>query len=204
MNIYPKNNTALLLVDPYNDFMSKEGKAWPLVRTVTKQVNLHEHMKMVMKTCRAQGWPVFYAPHHQYREGSFSDRKYLHPSQYLQGLGESFKANDFGSEFYSGFEPKEGDVVASQHDCSSGFTGTNLHEKLQEKAITHVIIIGFLSNTCIESTARSALDLGYHVTLLTDAVAAWTSRDHEAAVKYNYPHLANHLTDTKSFTHLFK
>jgi len=196
---YPSKNTALILVDPYNDFMSPKGKAWPLASKVTKQVNLIEHMQAVTKLCRDEDWVIAYAPHHRYKKGSFSDRKYLHPSQILQKMTSSFKANSFGSEFYPSFLPKEGDIISSEHDCSSGFTGTNLHEQLTKKRITHVVLAGFLSNTCIESTARSAIDLGYHVTLLDDAVSAWTPMDHKAAVEVNYPLLAHHLTNTQDF-----
>jgi len=196
---YPSKNTALILVDPYNDFMSPKGKAWPLVSKVTKQVNLIENMQAVTERCRDEGWVIAYAPHHRYKKGSFSDRKYLHPSQILQKMTSSFKANSFGSEFYPSFLPQDSDIISSEHDCSSGFTGTNLHEQLAQQGITHVVLAGFLSNTCIESTARSAIDLGYHVTLLDDAVSAWTPKDHKAAVEVNYPLLAHNLTNTKDF-----
>lgn len=199
MNSYPKDNTALLIVDPYNDFMAKKGKAWPLVKKVANEVDLHNHMTRILAAARAQSWSVFYAPHHQYREGSFAERKFLHPSQYLQKVTSSFAAGEFGSEFYPGFEPQEGDVVATQHNCSSGFAGTNLHQELQKKNISHVVIIGFLTNTCIESTARSAVDLGYHVTLLSDAVASWSPVDHDAGIHFSYPQLAHNFTDTAAF-----
>jgi len=196
---YPSKNTALILVDPYNDFMSSKGKAWPMVKKVTKQVNLIAHMEAITERCREQGWVIAYAPHHRFKKGSFSDRKYLHPSQILQKMSASFKADSFGSEFYESVQPHEGDIISSEHDCSSGFTGTDLHEQLKQKEVTHVVLAGFLSNTCIESTARSALDLGYHVTLLKDAVSAWSPEDHKAAVDVNYPLLAHRLTNTDDF-----
>ncbi len=200
---YPSKNTALILVDPYNDFMSPKGKAWPLASKVTKEVNLIEHMQAITQRCRQQGWTIAYAPHHRFKKGSFSERKYLHPSQILQQKSASFKADSFGSEFYPSLSPQAGDTISSEHDCSSGFTGTNLHEQLSNKGITHVVLAGFLSNTCIESTARSAIDLGYHVTLLDDAVSAWSPVDHKAAVEVNYPLLAHRLTNTRNFLRAF-
>lgn len=194
---YPQNETALLLVDPLNDFMSRLGKGRPLVRKVSMQVNLLHNLEKLSDTFRGKGWPVFYAPHHRYRRGSFGDQKYLHPTQMLQKLTHFFKADAFGGNFFPRLKPQPEDIVASEHDCSSGFMGTDLHEKLQSKGISHIVIAGFLSNTCIESTARSAIDLGYHVTLLEDAVAAWTPKDQWAAVKLNYPHIAHELTNTE-------
>jgi len=196
---YPSKNTALILVDPLNDFISPLGKAWPIARTVMKKVNLIEHMQAITERCRDEGWVIAFAPHHRYKKGSFADRKYLHPSQIIQKRTLGFKANGFGGKFHPKFVPKEGDIISSEHDCSSGFTGTNLHEQLQQKGVTHVVLAGFLSNTCIESTARSAIDLGYHVTLLDDAVSAWTVKDHAAAIEVNYPLLAHNLTNTQNF-----
>jgi len=193
---YPAEATAIILVCPYNDFLSARGKAWPLVSKVAKDVNLLANLESLLAAGRALGITIAYAPHHRYKPGSFKDRKYKHPSQVLQTLTHSFKAGGFGSRFYPPLKPREADIVASEHDCSSGFTGTDLHAKLQEANVTHVILAGLLSNTCIEATARSAIDLGYHVTLLEDAVAAWSPEDHEAAVKFHYPKISHAFMKT--------
>jgi ureidoacrylate peracid hydrolase len=193
---YPTSNTALVLVDPLNEFLSRRGMAWPIVGKVAKQVDLISNMQNLTESSRKAGWQIAFAPHHRHHKDSFSERKYLHPSQILQRILKGFRRGGFGSRYYPTLQPINGDIIASEHDCSSGFTGTDLHEKLQEKSITHVVLAGLLSNTCIESTARSALDLGYHVTLLTDAVAAWSEEDHRAAVDLNYPHLAHIMSTT--------
>jgi nicotinamidase-related amidase len=197
MSIYPDNQTAILLVDPYKDFLSSRGQAWPLLRTVAKQVNLIENLKNLIKTGRDQGLPIFYAMHLKYRPGNYDDLKYLSPSQAGIKFAKTFKADSFGSEFHPDFVPESEDVIASEHACTSGFGDTDLHEKLQEKGISHLIIVGLLSNTCIESTARSAVDLNYHVTLVTDAVASWTPKDHQAAVEFSYPHIGHIVTTTE-------
>ena len=202
MNIYPKGQTAILLVDPYNDFLSSRGKTWPLLRTVAKQVNLIENLKKLTQTGREQGLPIFYAMHLRYRPGNYEDLKYLSPSQAGIKLTKTFEAGAFGSEFYPDFVPQSGDIIASEHACASGFVGTDLHEKLQEKGISHLVLVGLLSNTCIESTARSAVDLNYHVTLVTDAVASWTPKDHQAAVEFNYPHIGHIVTTTAKLIHI--
>ncbi len=196
MSPYPKGQTAILLVDPYNDFLSSRGQAWPLLRTVAKQVNLIENLRNLVNTGREQGLPIFYAMHLRYRPGNYGDLKYLSPSQAGIKFAKTFKADSFGSELHSDFVPHPEDIIASEHACTSGFGGTDLHEKLQEKSISHLIIVGLLSNTCIESTARSAVDLDYHVTLVTDAVASWTPKDHQAAVEYKYPHIGHIVTTT--------
>lgn len=189
--LYPQSRTAFVLIDPYNDFLSPFGKSWPVLRRVVRKVGLHENLRAAVEAARQAGLLVAYAPHHRYRHGSFADRTFLHPSQILQKLSRSFAAGSYGGRFHKDFQPSAGDIIASEHACSSGFTGTDLHEKLQERQISHVILAGLLSNTCVESTARSAVDLGYHVTLLPQCVATWSPADHRAAVDHSYHQLGH-------------
>jgi nicotinamidase-related amidase len=61
-----------------------------------------------------------------------------------------------------------------------------------------VIVIGMMANTCAESTARYAMELGYHVTLVTDATAVASAEAMHAAHAVNGPTYAHALTDTRS------
>ena len=45
---------------------------------------------------------------------------------------------------------------------------------LKKHGLHKVIVIGLLANTCIDSTVRYAVELGYEVTLIKDAIAAFT------------------------------
>jgi nicotinamidase-related amidase len=83
-----------------------------------------------------------------------------------------FAVGDWGGEWHPDFAPQSGDLVATEHWNSSGFANTNLDTLLKQKGITHVVLIGLIANTCIESTGKYAAELGYHVTLVRDATAA--------------------------------
>ena len=48
-------------------------------------------------------------------------------------------------------------------------------------------LIGLLANTCIETTGRFAMELGYHVTLVKDATAAFSMDRMHAAHELNGP-----------------
>ena len=76
----------------------------------------------------------------------------------------SFARGEWGGDWHPDFAPKPGDLVAHEHWGQSGFANTDLDFLLKQKGITHVIVVGLLANTCIESTARFAMELGYHVT----------------------------------------
>ncbi len=82
-------------------------------------------------------------------------------------------------------------------DTASGFANTDLDVLLRQRGITHVIVVGLLANTCIESTARFAMELGYHVTLVKDATAAFTPAMMHAAHELNGPTYAHAITDTQ-------
>jgi len=190
--------TAVLVVDPYNDFLSRRGMLWPVVRSVVNSTGLISNVKSILEAFRERRMTIAYAPHHRFREGSFAGRKYFHPSQFIQSKSRIFSVGKFGGEFLPELAPVAGDIISSEHLCSSGFADTNLHEQLQAVGITHLVIVGMVTNSCIEATARSAVDLGYHVTLVVDAVAAFSPIEQSLAIKENYPEIGHVVTDTST------
>ena len=64
---------------------------------------------------------------------------------------------------------------------------TNLNERLKSRGIEKVILAGLTSHTCVEATGRHAIEAGYHLTFLTDAVAEFTEKAHLAALEISYP-----------------
>lgn len=190
--------TALILVDPYNDFLSPRGQAWLMIRDVAKANGMIGKARSILEAARRRRMTVAYAPHYRWRPNGLKQRKYLHPTQFMQDKSHIFAEGKFGGKFLAELAPVNGDIVASEHSCSSGFADTDLHAQLQERRITHLVIIGMITNSCIEATARSAVDLGYHVTLVTDAVAAFSPVEHHLATRENYPRIAHAVTDTSS------
>src|SRR5678810_890530 len=76
--------TALLVVDPYNDFISEGGKIWPRIKAIAEANNCVPHMLEVLNAARKAKLRVFYAPHHRYRPGDYETWK-LHPSRGRRG-----------------------------------------------------------------------------------------------------------------------
>jgi nicotinamidase-related amidase len=87
----------------------------------------------------------------------------------------------WGGEWHPDFVPQAGDVVVKEHWAQSGFANTDLDFQLKQHGVTHVVAVGMLANTCIESTSRFAMELGYHVTLVRDATAAFSHEMMHAA-----------------------
>lgn len=183
--------TALLFVDPYNDFLAPEGKLWPMVASVATELGLLNNLRKVVAACRGAGLPVIIVPHHRWKDGDLDG--WDHPNPYLLGgyQHKVFEAGSWGGDWFVDFAPQPGDLVATEHWGSSGFANTNLDFLLKQKGISRVILIGLIANTCVESTGRFAVELGYHVTLVRDATAAAGPEAMRAAHDINGPTYAH-------------
>ena len=68
---YQKDLTALVVIDPYNDFISEGGKIWNRINSVAEGNNCIPNMLQVVSVARNAGMRVFYALHHRYRPGDY-------------------------------------------------------------------------------------------------------------------------------------
>ncbi|MGN6324648.1 isochorismatase family protein [Pseudolysinimonas sp.] len=67
------------------------------------------------------------------------------------------------------------------------FTGTELDAALRARGVTQVVLTGIATSAGVESTARQAHELGYHVTLVTDAMTDASAEAHDGSVARVFP-----------------
>jgi nicotinamidase-related amidase len=194
---YEAASTALLIVDPYNDFLAEGGKIWPRVEAVAAEVNLIDNLKAVDAAARKSGIQIVFVPHRRWQPGDFEDWEFPNPTQRAIMQRHSFAKGEWGGDWYSDLTPRPGDIIVQEHWAQSGFANTDLDQQLRQRGISHVIVIGLLANTCIESTARYAMEIGYHVTLVRDATAAFSSEMMHAAHVLNGPTYAHAILTTE-------
>jgi ureidoacrylate peracid hydrolase len=194
---YNKQLTALLVIDPYNDFISEGGKIWNRIRTVAEANNCVPHMLQVLNAARTAKLPVFYAMHHRYRPGDYETWKYIAPIQKAAWRAKSFEYGTWGGEIRSEFAPKPGEIVAIEHWCSSGFANTDLDLQLKQHGIHQLIVVGLIAHTCVEATVRFAVELGYEVTVVRDATADYSDEKMHAALDVNLPNYASAIVSTE-------
>ncbi|WP_275545094.1 MULTISPECIES: isochorismatase family cysteine hydrolase [unclassified Pseudomonas] len=194
--IYARERTALLLVDPYNDFLSEGGKLSGEAKLVADAVGTLQNLRNVVAAVRAAGIQVLFVPHHRARPGDFLMWK--HPSPYQLGARQLqvFAADSWEGEWHPDFQPQPGDIVVQEHWGASGFANTDLDFQLKQLGVEKVVLVGMLANTCIESTGKWAAELGYHVTLVRDATAAFSSEAMHAAHEINGPTYAHVIATT--------
>jgi nicotinamidase-related amidase len=69
------------------------------------------------------------------------------------------------------------------------FLGTTLDDYLRQHGVTQVVLTGIATSAGVESTARSAYDLGYNVTLVVDAMTDRDADAHHHSVEKIFPRL---------------
>ena len=193
---YEKESTALLAIDPYNDFISEGGKFWDSLKTVAQANNCVPNMLRVVTAARKMRLRVFYALHRRYRSGDYETWKYIAPIQKRSWEHKAFEYGTWGGEIRKEFEPHPGEIVAQEHWCSSGFANTDLDLQLKKHGIHQLIITGLIAHTCVEATVRYAAELGYEVTMVKDATADYSDVEMHAALDVNMPNYAAAIVTT--------
>lgn len=193
---YPKDRTALLFIDPYNDFLSEGGKMWPLVQTVAEKVHLIENLRAITAAIRQAGIQIFIAPHRRWQPGDFENWDHPTPYQIEGAKIQLFAVGSWGGEWHPDFAPQPGDILAKEHWGGSSFANTDLNFLLRQKGITNLIVIGLLANTCVETTSRYAVELGYQVTLVKDATSTFSEDRMHSAHELNGPTYAHAILTT--------
>jgi nicotinamidase-related amidase len=73
-----------------------------------------------------------------------------------------------GWQIHPAIAPEPGDLILRKPEADA-FYGTTLQQELESRGLKHLIITGCKSEVCVDATCRKAIELGYHVTLASDA-----------------------------------
>jgi len=194
---YKRQLTALLVIDPYNDFVSEGGKVWPRLKAVAEANMCVPHMVEVLTAARRARLRVFYPLHHRYRPGDYESWKYVAPIQRAAWKHRTFEVGTWGGEIRTELLPVAGELVIQEHWESSGFYNTDLDMLLKQHGIQQLIVIGLIAHTCVAGTVRSAAELGYQVTLVKDATASYSDEHMRAALDIALPNYASAIVTTR-------
>ncbi len=196
---FPPDRTALLVIDPVNDFLSEGGAGWELTKTTVTKHDVVGNLKRVIEGARQLGIHVLFGPM-AYTEEDYVDEQLQRRSGINRLMFERkmFLAGSWGADFHPDLQPREGDTVLLPHK-SCDVLQTDLPEHLQRLGTTHLVIAGMTANLCCESTGRHAMEAGYDVTFLSDAIGAASLPEYEAAIRLNFPLIANAVMTVDEF-----
>ena len=185
--------TALVLIEFQNDFTSEGGTLHGAVAEAMAVTDTVGHAHTALAAANAAGATVIHSPI-SFAPGYIEIS--AHPYGILKGVVDStsFVKGTWGCEIVESMAPVDGDIVLEGKRGLDAFGSTNLDFILRSKGITTVVLAGFLTNCCVESTMRSAYEKGFEVYTLTDAVGATSIAEHENAITFDYPMFSKPIT----------
>ena len=176
---YPANSTAVILVNVQNAFLTEHPK-------------LIVKLESLITLARQHSFQVIYSPY-----GSNTDNQFPTPAQ-LQMQQQLIDIKN-SSEAPAKLAPLDNDIVIQSRSKLSAFVETNLHSQLKNKGIEHLIFAGPLANITLDSSARDAVELGYHVTILSDCTSAVTLQEEQFATQITFPRFAQTVVKLSDF-----
>ncbi len=190
-------STALVLIEFQNDFTTPGGTLHDAVKQVMDETGTVEHAVQAADAMREAGGAVLHVPI-SFAPGYGEITR--NPYGILAGVVDStsFVRGEWGAEICEDLTPKDGDITIEGRRGLDAFGSTNLDFVLRSKGIDTVVLAGFLTNCCVESTMRSAYEKGFEVITLTDAVGATSPEEHANAIAYDYPMFSKPMT-TEAF-----
>jgi nicotinamidase-related amidase len=196
---FPPKLTALLVIDPVNDFLSEGGADWEMTKNTVRMNDVVGNLKRVIEGARGHGIPVLFGPM-AFTEEDYADHQLHRRSGINRYMFEKrmFLAGSWGADFHPDLQPQEGDTVLLPHKSIDVFE-TDLPDHLRRMGITHLVIGGMTANLCCESTGRHAMEKGFDVTFLSDAIGADNIPAYEAAIRINFPLIANAVITVNEF-----
>ncbi len=206
---YNAQDTAIVITDPQNDFLSPQGVTWALVGASVEANNTVEHIDQLLRTAKQRGYDVFISPHYYYptdrgwqfggtvekmmHEINMFDRKGALPTEGFSGSGAGWL------EQYKSYIGDGNTIVASPHKVYGPETN-DLVLQLRKRGKSKVILAGMSANLCLESHLRELLEQGFEVSVASDATAAAQHPElgdgYEAALT-NFRFIANAVLTTQ-------
>jgi nicotinamidase-related amidase len=201
-------NTALVITDPQNDFLSPDGVTWGVVGESVTENNTVANIGTLLETAKAQGFQVFVSPHYYYptdhgwKFGGALE-VLMHNIGMFDRQGalslEGFEGS--GADWLEQYKPhlEDGETVITSPHKVYGPESNDLSLQLRKRGIDRVILAGMSANLCVESHMRELLEDGFEVAVVGDATAAAKIPElngYESAL-INFRFMANALWDTE-------
>ncbi len=201
-------DTALVVTDPQNDFLSEQGVVWGLVGDSVTENKTVEHIEALFKAAKDAGFDVFVSPH------------YYFPTDHGWKFGGTVEAmmhdigmfDRSGALSLDGFEGSgadwlpvytkyinDGKTIVTSHHKVYGTESNDLVLQLRKRGKSKVLLAGMSANLCVEAHMRELLEQGFEVTVVKDATAGARHPElgdgYQAALT-NFGFLANGVVTT--------
>ncbi|MBM3470959.1 MAG: cysteine hydrolase [Armatimonadetes bacterium] len=186
--------TAIVFIEFQNDFCKPGGGLYEAVRdqiaTQNTIANAQDCIQKARGKCLTLLVPILF-------EQDYCDagcEGVLGPIHVNAMSAKAFRKGTWGGEIIEELTPTKPDIVVDGKRTLDAFHSSNLDFLLRVNCIRNVAFCGFLTNVCVEGTARSAYDKGYKVFLLKDCCAAITAEEQKYVEEKFFPYIGEVLT----------
>jgi nicotinamidase-related amidase len=204
-----RNDTAVVVIDPQNDFLSEKGATWQLVGQSVTENNTISNIETLFKVAKKNGFEVFISPHYYYPTDhgwkfGGTVEKIMHQIN-MFGRSNALSLEGFrgsGADWLERYKPYIEDgktIVASPHKVY-GPENNDLALQLRKRGIDKVILAGMSANLCVEAHLRELLEQGFEVAVVKDATAGARHPelgDGYKAALVNFGYMANKVLSTE-------
>ena len=201
-------DTALVIIDPQNDFLSPEGATWGLVGANVEENNTVDNIDRLFQAAKAGGYTVAVSPHYYYP----TDHGWQFGGTVETMMHDINMFDRTGALSLDGFEGSGADwleslkqhiedgqtIITSPHKVY-GPESNDLSLQLRKRGINKVVLGGMSANLCVEAHLRGLLEDGFEVAVVKDATAAAQHPelgDGYAAALINFGFLSNEVVTT--------
>ena len=201
-------NTAIVITDPQNDFLSPDGVTWGVVGESVTANNTVENIELLFKVAKENNITVFVSPHYYFEhdhnwkfegalEAMMHNIKMFDRTDQLSTEGFEGSGADW-LDVYKKYIDESNVVVSSPHKVY-GPESNDLALQLRKHGFSKVILGGMSANLCVESHMRELIENGFEVAVVKDATAGAIlpgMNSYEAAL-INFRMIASHVFTTE-------
>ncbi len=180
-SLFLPEKTALIIIDAQISFCSEEGDLVKKYNLDTSRIEKSvPYLNSFIEYCRKNRVKVIWV-----RQELRKDKMYQNQSaRLLDECGEVWydRPDTRDSEWHDTIiRPSDGEPIITKYSYC-GFKDTDLDLQLRAGGISSVLITGYTTGVCVETTARSAYLHGYNVAVVSDCTDAHTQYEYESAL----------------------
>jgi nicotinamidase-related amidase len=163
---FNRSDTAIVVTDPQNDFLSESGATWQLVGDSVKENGTIGNIEQLFQAAKSKGYEIFISPHyyfptdHSWQFGGTVENM-MHEIKMFDRTGalslDGFSGS--GADWLEQYKPVINDgktIVVSPHKVY-GPENNDLVLQLRKRKIGKVILAGMSANLCVEAHMRELL-----------------------------------------------
>ncbi|MFE2757987.1 cysteine hydrolase family protein [Actinosynnema sp. NPDC059335] len=167
--------TALIVVDLQNDFCTGPAATARYRKDPARLDEVTTNAARAVDLARDRGVEVVFVRF-------VGDEAYQGPSwrrrNERKGRAATCVEGSWGARFHK-VAPAPGEFVVTKRACFDAFLAAGFEEHLRRQGIGHLVLAGVYADVCVDSTARTAFQKGWHITLLVDCTTSLLQRDED-------------------------